>query len=278
MPELPEVETVRRILEPQLAGRTVTAVDVRSPQVIAHPDAGRFAALLQGRSVTELSRRGKFLTLHFAGGDRLCLHLRMTGQLLVLPAGEPVEKHTHLILSLSDGKQMRYIDVRRFGRFWYFQRGEADGITGQSALGLEPSDPALTASYLQARLGSCKRPIKEALLDQTVVAGIGNIYADEILFAARIYPAAKCAALTAAGWERLARAIPEIIRWGIAANEMTPAEYLAGKGRDYHNLSGLRAYGRAGQPCAACGGTMEKMSVGGRTSCFCPHCQRSAQE
>mgnify|MGYP001389456586 CR=1 FL=1 len=274
MPELPEVETVRRMIEPQLAGRTIAAVDIRNPQIIAHPDAGRFAELLQGKTAAEMSRRGKFLTIHFAGGDRLCLHLRMTGQLLVTPADEPVEKHTHLILSLSDGEQLRYTDVRRFGRFWYFQKGETDDLTGQSSLGPEPTDPTLTAAYLKAKLGGGKRPIKEALHDQTVVAGIGNIYSDEILFASGIYPGTKCALLSDRDWENLAQRIPEIILWGIGANEMTPEEYLAGKGRDYRNMSGLRAYGRAGQPCRVCGSTMEKMTVGGRTSCFCPQCQR----
>lgn len=278
MPELPEVETVRRILEPQLAGETVTAVAVRSPQVIAHPEAGRFAMLLQGKTFAQISRRGKFLTLHFVNGDRLCLHLRMTGQLLVLPADEPVANHTHLILSLSGGAQLRYIDVRRFGRFWYFQDGEADGVTGQSALGPEPTDAILTAAYLKAKLGGSKRPVKDALLDQKLVAGIGNIYADEILFAAGIYPGIRCSALADSDWERLSRQIPEIILWGIGANEMTPEEYLAGKGRDYRNLYGLRAYGRAGQACPACGSIMEKVTVGGRTSCFCPRCQRTPKE
>ena len=117
MPELPEVETVRRILEPQLAGRTVETVEVYNEQIIAHPKAELFMALLHGQTIQKISRRGKFLTLHFESGDRLSLHLRMTGQLLVMPKGEPLEKHTHLILSLSDSNQLRYIDARRFGRF-----------------------------------------------------------------------------------------------------------------------------------------------------------------
>lgn len=277
MPELPEVETVRRILEPQLAGRSVTAVELCNPQIIAHPDAGQFAELLRGKTIRQMCRRGKFLSILLSGGDRLCLHLRMTGQLLVLPAGEPVEKHTHLILTLSDGSQLRYIDVRRFGRFWYFQKDETDRITGQSSLGPEPVDPDLSAVYLQTKLGRCKKTVKEALHDQTVVAGIGNIYSDEILFAAGIYPGTKCAALTAFDWEQLAEKIPEILLWGIRANEMTPEEYLAGKGRDYRNISGLRAYVRAGQPCSVCGSVMEKMTVCGRTSCFCPNCQRNPE-
>ena len=277
MPELPEVETVRCILEPQLAGRTIRSVEIRNPQVIAHPDAGQFAALLPGQTIVQMSRRGKFLTLHFAGGGRLCLHLRMSGQLLVMPADAPAEKHTHLILTLSDGRQLRYIDMRRFGRFWYFGKDETDDSTGLPRLGPEPDDPALTAAYLQKTLGGCRRPIKEALHDQTVVAGIGNIYSDEILFAAGIYPGTKCSALAAEDWARLAAQIPRIIRWGIDANRTTPEEYLRGRGKEYRNITGLRAYGRAGQPCTVCGCTMEKMTVAGRTSCFCPQCQRKPE-
>ncbi|MEG1825566.1 MAG: DNA-formamidopyrimidine glycosylase [Cloacibacillus sp.] len=274
MPELPEVETVRKIIEPQICGQRIISVLAVNPQIIAYPDTERFTVLIQGKTVIKMSLRGKFLTIHFNNGDRLCLHLRMTGQLLVLRADEPVEKHTHLNISLSSGNQLRYIDVRRFGRFWYFQNGEADVISGQSLLGPEPADPVLTSVYLKEKLGRSNRPIKGALLDQTVIAGIGNIYSDEILFAAGIYPGTKCSALADSDWEHLAKKIPEIILWGIEANEMTPDEYLAGKGRDYREMSGLRAYGRTGQPCAVCGGTMEKTTVCGRTSCFCPNCQK----
>ena len=275
MPELPEVETVRRILEPQLAGRTVETVEVYNEQIIAHPKAELFMALLQGQTIQKISRRGKFLTLHFESGDRLSLHLRMTGQLLVMPKGEPPEKHTHLILSLSDSNQLRYIDVRRFGRFWYFQKGETDTLTGQDALGPEPTDPILAADYLKSKLGRRKKTIKEMLHDQTVAAGIGNIYSDEILFVAGIYPGAKCDALSDADWERLASAIPEVILWGIDADQMTPEEYLRGKGKEYRNAEHLRVYGRAGQPCPACGEALCRKVIGGRSSTYCPNCQKA---
>lgn len=278
MPELPEVETVRRILMPQLVQKTITAVCVRNSQIIAHPDAVKFKELLQGQTITTMSRRGKFLTIHFASEGKLRLHLRMTGQLLVLSAAEPIQKHTHLILYLSDGNQLRYIDVRRFGRFWYFKNEETDEISGQSRLGPEPTDNSLTAEYLKLKLGNKRKAIKEALLDQTIVAGIGNIYADEILFAAGIYPGTRCSALKDSNWFRLAEKIPEIILWGINANEMTTEEYLAGKGRDYRNISGLRAYGHTGKPCGVCGRIMEKVTIGGRTSCYCLNCQRLPME
>ena len=278
MPELLEVETVRRILEPQLAGRTIEAVEIRHAGVIAHPDAESFAAMLPKQRIARLSRRGKFLTLHFESGDRLVLHLRMTGQLLAMPGGEPIEKHTHLIFTLSDGQQLRYIDVRRFGRFWLLAKQEADTMTGQAGLGLEPTDPALTADYLKAKLGRRKTAIKEMLHDQTIVAGIGNIYSDEILFAAGIFPAAPCDTLRDRDWEALAAKIPEIILWGVNANQVTPEEYLRGGGKEYQNMPHLRVYGRFGQPCAVCRTRVEKMTIGGRTSCYCPACQRKRDD
>lgn len=274
MPELPEVETIRRILEPQVVGRTITAVRVNNAQVIAHPGAESFVALLQGQRIEGMSRRGKFLTFHLADRTRLCLHLRMTGQLLVTPGDYPSEKHTHLVLELSDGSQIRYIDVRRFGRFWALAPGEEDTVTGRGKLGLEPTDEALNGAYLQERLGRRGVAIKEALLDQSVVAGIGNIYADEILFAARINPQQPCRDLSRRTWNRLAQEIPRIIRWGIETDRMTPEEYLDGAGKEYSDISGLRAYGREGEPCTRCGRPMRRVVIGGRSSCFCPQCQR----
>lgn len=278
MPELPEVETVRRILEPQLAGQRVESVDVRNEQVIARPEAGRFAALLSGQIIASLERRGKFLTFRMESGDRLSLHLRMTGQLLVMPSTEPMEQHTHLILSLSGGSQLRYIDVRRFGRFWLFRADEEDSFTGQTGLGPEPTDPNLTAAFLKKALGKRRSPIKGMLLDQTVIAGIGNIYSDEILFSAGIFPGAKCNTLNDADWERLAHSIPSVILEGIAADRMTPEEYLLSRGKAYRNAEHLRIYGRAGLPCAVCQTTIRKITVGARSSCYCPRCQKRLQD
>jgi formamidopyrimidine-DNA glycosylase len=274
MPELPEVETVRRIVGPQIVGRTIASVDIANPSIIAHPEPPLFIALATGQSIQNMDRRGKFLITELASGDRIINHLRMTGQLLVTPSDLPVEKHTHLTMQLSDGKQIRYIDQRRFGRFWYLEAGEPDAVTSMGKLGLEPMDGALTGGYLKTKLGKRGTSIKEALLDQTVVAGIGNIYADEILFTAHIHPETKCRALSTRAWNKLASTIGEVIVWGIDTNRMTPGEYLAGKGREYRNTPDLKAYGRAGEPCLRCGRPMRRISVGGRSSCFCPYCQR----
>lgn len=274
MPELPEVETIKRIVCPQLAGRTIETTEVRNAQVIAYPKSTCFSKAMSGQIISNMSRRGKFLTIQLENGDRLSLHLRMTGQLTVVPESEPIEKHTHLIFHLSGGSQLRYIDTRRFGRFWLLRKGEADTVTGQNKLGLEPTDPAITGEYLKTLLGKRKKTVKEMHLDQAVIAGIGNIYSDEILFAAKIYPGTACRILNEYDWDKLAKKIPEIIIWGIESNNMTPDEYLRGKGKEYRNISQLRIYGRAGKPCVRCGTIIDKVTICGRTSCYCPSCQK----
>ena len=274
MPELPEVETVRRVIEPQITGKRVLSVVIRNTQVIAYPSETEFSALLQGRTIAGMDRRGKLLSILFENGDRLFLHLRMTGQLLVTPADYPEEKHTHLIVNLSDDCQLSYIDVRRFGRFWYIRRDEAADMTGLNKLGIEPTDAGLTVDYLKERLGEKKKPIKEMLHNQTIIAGIGNIYSDEILFAARIHPGKRCCDLTDAEWSVLAEAIPKTILFYIEKNAIAPEDYLNGKGKDYRNTPYLQAYGHAGEPCPVCGAHFEKFTVGGRSSTFCSCCQR----
>lgn len=270
MPEMPEVEIIRRILEPQIAGKKIERVEILNSQIIAYPDMETFAAILTGQTIKNMSRKGKFLTIHFVSGDKLVLHLRITGQLLVMLKDTPVEKHTHLLIYLESGNQLRYIDVRRFGRLWYLKKDETDDITGQDKLGLEPLNEKLTSRYLKEKLGKKKKSIKEMLQEQSIIAGIGNIYSDEILYAAGIYPETKCMDMDDEEWDRLAKKIPEIIAWGIDTNEMTPED----KGKEYRNIPHLRVYGRAAQPCPVCQAVIKKISLGGRSSCYCPECQR----
>ena len=188
MPELPEVETIRRVLEPQVKGREILQVTVENPSVIFHPAADAFCGLLRGEVISSMSRRGKFLRMHMKSGGSLVLHLRMTGCLLVTPSGYPLEKHTHVVFQLSGGNELRFSDVRRFGRIWFLQNGEEDTYSGMDRLGLEPFDAACDAAYLKARFGKRKKAIKECLLEQSGVAGIGNIYSDEILFRGAVQP------------------------------------------------------------------------------------------
>lgn len=274
MPELPEVEAIKRVLSPQLQGLVIEDILIRRPEVIAHPDGEAFRTRLAGQSFSGMERRGKFLLLLLENGDRIILHLRMTGCLLLTPSDLPEEKHTHLIFRLSAGKELRFTDIRRFGRFWLLQKGEEDPYSGLEDLGREPFDPAFTADYLRSRLGSRKKAVKECLMDQNVIAGIGNIYADEILFAAQIHPARPAGSLSGGEWERLARIIPGKLSFFIEKNEMTPEEYLETKGQDYRNGPFLQVYGKEGQPCPVCGESLRRRVIGGRGSTFCPNCQR----
>lgn len=322
MPELPEVETVKRVLEPQIRGLTVTKVTVKRPEITAYPDAEQFCRLVTGQTLSHMERRGKFLILHLRSHDRIILHLRMTGCLLLAPADFPEEAHTHIIFSLSGSPEelpgsdnapasentsvsndlpasdnvsvlnglpasetvsvsnnlhaleLRFSDMRRFGRFWLIRENEEDPYSGIGKLGIEPFDDKLTPAYLAARLGKRRKTVKECLLDQSVIAGIGNIYSDEILFSAGIYPARPANSLKQEDWERIAAAVPERLAFFTEKNEITWEDYLQAKGRNYRNTPFFQVYGRSGQPCPACNHRLCRMVVGGRSSVYCPDCQK----
>ena len=274
MPELPEVEAVKRVLEPQIKGLSILQVTVKRPGVIAHPDQDEFCRRLAGQSISSMGRRGKYLLILLEGGDRIIIHLRMTGCLLLTPADWPEEKHTHLIFRLSSGEELRFVDTRRFGRFWLLGQEEEDRYSGIGKLGKEPFDPEFSALYLRIRFGKRKKAVKECLLDQSVVAGIGNIYSDEILFSSGIYPARPANSLTEEEWERVVEAILRQLSYFIENNQMTPEEYLETKGQDYRNTPFLQVYGKKGEPCPKCGQLFCRMVIGGRSSVFCPHCQK----
>ncbi len=274
MPELPEVETVKQVLEPQIRRLSIQEIVINRPEIIEHPAADAFCGRLAGQTFDHIERRGKFLLLWLESGDHIVLHLRMTGCLLITPADMPEEKHTHLVFRLSGGKELRFSDTRRFGRFWLIANGEADPYSGIEKLGIEPLSSECGAEYLRDRLGTRKRAIKECLLEQSIIAGIGNIYSDEILFAAKIHPVRSANSLTEEEWGRLAAAIPQQLSYFIEKNKITPEEYLETKGQDYRNTPFLQVYGREGKPCPVCGATLCRMVIGGRGSAYCPVCQK----
>jgi formamidopyrimidine-DNA glycosylase len=273
MPELPEIETIKRILKPQLLGRTIVNLTMNRLDIIAHPLPEEFKSGLTGVCIENMGRRGKFLSISFNGGKTLLLHLRMTGQLLVTPEGFPVEKHTHIVFNLDDGNELRFIDTRRFGRIWLFENGESDTYSGIQKLGPEPFDISFYAAYLRGKLGKRGKSIKECLLDQSIVAGIGNIYGDEIMFAAGIHPSRSAKLLTPSEWEAVATAIPAVLKNSINNNCMTPEEYLQGRGKEYRNESFFKVYGREGQKCQCCSAMVERTVLAGRSSYYCPNCQ-----
>ena len=273
MPELPEVETIKRTLEPQIKGAAITRVTVNRQEVVAHPAAEEFCRILAGQRISGMIRRGKFLGIELDSGDTVILHLRMTGCLLVTPPDFPEEKHTHVLFHLDNGRELRFSDTRRFGRFWLFRKGETDTYSGMDGLGLEPFDGRLTGDYLKEHFGRRKKSIKACLLEQDVIAGIGNIYSDEILFEAHINPARPANTLSEKEWECLAGMIPGRLGYFIEKNAITAEEYLESRGQDYRNTPFLQVYAHDGESCPHCGEILCKAVISGRSSVYCPVCQ-----
>lgn len=277
MPELPEVEMVRGAIAPRVCGRAIERAQLADASVCGHPGPERFVRAVCGRTITSLARRGKFLRFCLDCGE-LVVHLRMTGVLMACPPDFPAEPHTRAVLDLSGGMQLRFADVRRFGRLWLIDAGEVDDFTGMDRLGAEPFDPCVTGAWLKERLGRSSRAVKTCLLDQTAVCGIGNIYSDEILFAARIHPQRPARSLTAPEWKRLAQTTKELMSFHVERTRASPEEYLRTRGREYRNTPFLRVYGHAGEACPVCGTKLERAVIGGRSSVYCPKCQMRRAE
>ena len=278
MPELPEVETVRRSVAAQCVGQRITAVEELNEAILAGISAAAFRAAVCGRTIASLGRRGKYLLIELDSGDAVVVHLRMTGQLLI-GGGEalPADKHRHLLWRLDRGC-LYYRDVRRFGRFWLAVGGDITTVSGLSALGAEPFDPEFTVDYLARGLQKHSCPLKAMLLDQHFIAGIGNIYADEILFRARLHPQRPANSLTAAELEALRLCSIEVLQQAIDGHGTTFRDF-----RDGYNARGefgekLMVFGRGGETCFDCGATLVKCRCAGRGTTYCPTCQREEGE
>ncbi len=270
MPELPEVETYARELRSYLVGRHIVEVVIRWPGVIAAPPAEMFPAVAREQQIVNVTRRGKYLLMPLASGDTLVVHLRMTGNLSVWPTQRPAEQHTHVVLLLDDGQALHFNDPRKFGRLWLV--ADLEEIVGK--LGPEPLDGAFTPLNLAARLRDRTAPIKAVLLDQTCIAGIGNIYADEALFVARIDPRRPANSLDHGDVLRLHAAIRSVLAEAIRAGGSTLRNYrppVTGRGRFQDEFQVVR---RAGQPCPVCGTPIARIRLAQRSTHFCPQCQR----
>lgn len=274
MPELPEVETVRRILETAIAGRAIQSIESRDfPEVMGGPPIADVSARLAGATIGAIERRAKYLILSLDTGDVLIIHLRMTGRLLVLPASAPPVRFEHLVIHLSDGLDLRFGDQRKFGRV--ILATPADVAALSFRLGPEPLDGALTASLLYARLQRHRANIKSMLLDQRVIAGLGNIYVDEALFQAGIHPLRAANALSLAETDKLLRVIRRVLRQSIANQGTTFSTFENPYGERGDNAGALHVYGkgRAGLPCPRCGTPLVPLVVAGRGTTVCPVCQ-----
>lgn len=272
MPELPEVETTVRDLRPELVGRTIEKVKVHWTRTVAHPNARAFMRGMQGLSIREITRRGKHLVFRLDGPHGECkyllVHLRMTGQFGFHPPQERRNKHHHVVFRLDDGRELRFHDFRKFGRMWLVD--DPDFVTGK--LGPEPLD--MSKREFIERLRGRKGRIKPLLLNQEFIAGVGNIYADESLWYARLHPLREAATLTDHEAGELYNAIRRVFRKAIDAGGTSfDANYRRINGASGQFEEKLRVVGRAGEPCYRCGTPIVKTVVGQRGTYYCPNCQ-----
>jgi formamidopyrimidine-DNA glycosylase len=273
MPELPEVESVRRQLEPALVGRRFERVRIDDPRLVRPYEPAEVAAELEGERVAAVERRGKYLVVRFESDRVLLVHLRMTGSLLRLPEGSlPDDPHRRAVVTLDDGSDVAYRDVRRFGTWLLLEPGELEPYLA-AKVGDEPLDALFTAARLGARLESRRAPVKAALLDQRTLAGLGNIYVDEALWRARINPLRPAASIDRNELRRLHRGIRAALEAGIARQGSTLRDYRLPNGEAGSMQAEFKVYGRGGEPCDRCGTPIARTRVGGRTTWFCPHCQ-----
>jgi formamidopyrimidine-DNA glycosylase len=275
MPELPEVETIARILrlglpeQPALVGRLILSADLLWERTLAEPTVSEFTSRIVDQVIEDIIRRGKFLVLRLSR-DWLLFHLRMSGDLLVRPAGIPPANHDRLVLHLNGNLDLAFNDARKFGRMWLVD--EVDRVV--SSLGPEPLDQSLTEAVFFERLHASHRQLKPLLLDQTFLAGLGNIYTDEALNLARLHPLMSSNDITEAQAPRLLASIRTVLRDGIARNGAS-IDWVY-RGGDFQNY--FRVYQRTGLPCPECGTPIARIIVGQRGTHFCPTCQPAPRQ
>ena len=272
MPELPEVETVRRRLEPVLTGRRFERVEITDPRLVRPHEPDEVAAELQGERVASVERRGKYLILRFETDRVLLIHLRMTGSLRHSSAGLDDDPHRRALVRLDDGSDVAYRDVRRFGTWLLLEPGELDAYLAPR-LGEEPLGAPFTAARLGQLLARRRAPVKAALLDQRTLAGMGNIYVDEALWRAKIHPLRPAESLEPNELRRLHRAVRTSLEHGLARQGSTLRDYKLPDGASGSMQHEFKVYGRGGDPCDRCGTPIAKIRVAGRGTWFCPACQ-----
>jgi formamidopyrimidine-DNA glycosylase len=276
VPELPEVETVRRRLEPVLLGRRFDHVEILDPRLTRPLDPTEVAAELVAERVAALGRRGKYLVVRFESGRALLIHLRMTGTLLHVLGGDVLPEHVpHLraVVRLDDGSDVVYRDVRRFGTWLLLEPGEAEPYF-RERLGREPLAQTFTSRLLGETLAGRRAPVKAAILDQRRLAGVGNIYADEALWRARIHPQRPAGELGEDELRALHRGIRTALKTGIARQGATLSTYRTPDGERGGMQHAFKVYGREGESCERCGQPIEKIRAAGRGTWYCPGCQR----
>ena len=299
MPELPEVETVARDLQRSVVGVTITGAEVHWDRTIRHPQPSeRFAAEISGATIRRVDRRAKTVLLHLDDGRVMTVALRMTGALIVAPEGTEPDPYARVVFHLADGRELRYRDVRKFGRIGLWPGGGlrtvgagrggrsrkvAEGTRAYrigevfSGHGPEPLRASFTVARLAERLRGRSAKLKSLLLDQTFIAGVGNIYADEALWRARLHPLRAADTLSAEDVRRLHRAVRQVLRQGIANRGSSFSDYVGADGEPGANAERLAVYRRTGEPCLRCGRRIQRIVVAQRSTHFCPRCQPAPQ-
>ncbi len=277
MPELPEVESLRRILVRTAVGRTIVSVRIGEKRLRRRVTQD-FSATVEGRRIVKLSRRAKYLIIELDGDHVILVHLGMSGSLTHrhrgFDAGDFDPRHDHLEFSLDDASQLVYNDPRRFGMVLLVERAALASTAELKGLGPEPLSRAFNANYLGDKARGRTGAIKNLIMDQRIVAGIGNIYASEILFRAGVRPTRRAGRVTRSEIEKIAAAVPVILRAAIGGNGTTFRSYRDSRGQPGRFATRLRVYGREGEPCYTCSTPIRNVIVGQRASFYCPKCQR----
>ena len=273
MPEMPEVEIIRRYLNQHLTGRQIMNLSILLPRQIKWPTPEGYRSMAIGRTIQAVERRGKYLLIELDNGNELVFHLRMTGRLVYEPDGNSHDHYARLLFSLDDGSLLVYGDTRTLGAAYALAAGERWRLHGLSEMGPEPLSEGFTAAYLAQAVQRRRTPVKTLLLNQHVIGGIGNIYADEALFLAGIHPLQPASTLSGEACQHLCVAVNQVIAAGIEDGGTTFRDYQNGEGKKGHHQEHLQVYSRKGEPCRCCGTHIEKITVGGRGTHFCPHCQ-----
>lgn len=268
MPELPEVETIVRGLQKQIVGKKIIGVRVLLPKIVRGGERD-FTTLVSGTTIQKVWRRGKMIVFDLSAERSILIHLKLTGQVVYISADAPIVKHTHIILELSDGQQLRYLDLRQFGYLCLTDASMIAGLTPSGAEALE-----ISGDEFNRMMQSRKARIKPLLLNQSFLAGIGNIYADEILHRAKIHPLQHTSTLNKAQITKLYQAMQEVLRQAIEQRGSSISDYVDSSGQKGNYQRYHQVYQRQGQPCFTCQERISRIKIGGRSSHFCPYCQK----
>lgn len=274
MPELPEVETIKRELEPKLVGRKIVGCEILRPDIIGHPSPGKFRSGVIGKLITRVSRRAKYMVIELNNGERIIIHLRLSGALIFRTISDPPVKHARLVLKL-ERDELVFEEPRVLGRAYLVRAGETPPVLkGFFNLSREPIAGSFDFAYLKKKIKHRRAPIKALLLDQAICAGIGNIYSDEALFRAGIRPLRRAYRLTNDEIGCLTKALREVLLDGIKNFGTTVSDYKRSDGRAGNFQKFLNVYARENEPCKVCGTRISITKIGNRSTRYCPKCQR----